>query len=128
MVEVVSHWHQESRDNDWFYKALTYAPMGIREYWILDEELEQPLRAFTLDTENGTWSGGLRLYRPLVADNEGGMDSLVLGVSPRWHEGELQSWSNTYDQWISICTIPSKQAWLEGFQEGRLEALQERWN
>ncbi len=88
-VEVVSYTYPERRDHDWGNEMFAYARMGIREYWIVDEQLEDPLKGFTLDAADGT---GCRLqaYRPIAMDADGGQDSMVLDTSLRWTAGDLQ--------------------------------------
>ncbi len=124
VVEVVSHSGRDIRNNDWHSKRFAYARMGIREYWILDEEQEDPLCGFTLDTPDGIVCG-LHQYRLIEADEDGGIDSLVLGVTLRWADRNLQCWSAVQDTWLNIQDIPIMQSQREGRREGQREGRRE---
>ena len=108
-VEIVSHSDREQRDNDWHHKMAVYASMGIREYWLVDKRQPDPLSGFTLDAADGT-SHSLKRYRPIPADADGGMDSMVLHVSLRWRDGGLQCWQAGAGAWVRVMDIPVMQA------------------
>ncbi len=112
-IEVVSPAGRDQRDNDWRRKMVAYARMGIREYWILDKQLQDPLSGFTLDAADGT-PHSLQEYRPMEADADGGMDSLVLNASLRWFEEDIQCWQEGQEQWGRVADIPVMQAELKG--------------
>ncbi len=124
-VEIVSHSDRELRDNDWRHKMAVYTGMGIREYWLVDQRQPDPLSGFTLDAADGT---PCRLqYRPIAADTDGGMDSMVLNASLRWADDGLQCWQERAGAWVRVEEIPVLQAALEGKAEGRLEGAREAW-
>ena len=113
VVEVVSHSERALRDNDWHHKMAVYAQMGIREYWLLDRLLPDPLHGFTLDAADGT-ARRLPRYRPIETDADGGLDSMALQVSLRWAEGGLQCWQEGAAAWIHVEDIPELKARAEG--------------
>ena len=125
-VEVVSHSDRELRDNDWRHKMEVYAGMGIREYWLVDQRQPDPLNGFTLDAADGT-PCRLPRYRPIAADADGGMDSMVLNVSLRWADGGLQCWQESGGAWVRVEDIPIMQAALETRAEGKIEGVLESW-
>ncbi len=125
-VEVVSHSDRERQDNDWYKKRFVYAGMGIREYWIVDDSLPDPLRGFTLDGLDGTVCS-LPQYRPLTVDAEGGQDSLVLDASLRWAEGDLQCWCANRGAWLRVTDIPILQAERKGELQGELKGELKTW-
>jgi len=124
VVEVVSHSNRELRDNDWRHKMAVYAHMRIREYWLVDKLQPYPLNGFTLDAVDGI-PLCLPQYRPIDADADGGMDSLVLSVSLRWADGDLQYWQEGSESWVRVEDIPVVQARLESKAEGKLEGALE---
>ncbi len=117
VVEVVSHSDAEVRDNDWQIKMETYARMGVREYWIVDEQLEDTLQGFTLDGADGV-PRSLARYRAIAADAAGGRASAVLGASLRWGEGDVQRWHEDWGTWVRAVHIPVMEAELKTW--GRL--------
>ena len=112
-VEIVSHSDRELRDNDWRHKMAVYAGMGIREYWLVDQRQPDPLSGFTLDAAEGTPCRRAQ-YRPIGADADGGMDSMVLNASLRWADDGLQCWQERAGAWVRVEEIPVLQAALEG--------------
>ncbi len=124
VVEVVSQSERELRDNDWRHKMAVYAQMGIREYWLLDRLLPDPLHGFTLDAAAGA---GAARYRPIATDADGGMDSRALQVSLRWAEGGLQCWQEGADAWVRVTDIPVMQAELKARAEGEIEGELKMW-
>ncbi len=108
-VEVVSSSDRDRRDNDWHTKMYAYARMGIREYWIVDEQLQDTLQGFTLDVAEGR-PRRRHEYRPIAVDPDGGRDSMVLDASLRWAEGYIQCWHEGRGAWVRVEDIPVLQA------------------
>ncbi len=123
VAEVVSYTYPERRDRDWDHKIFTYARMGIREYWIVDESLQDPLHGFTLDAVDGT-PCSLSAYRPIAVTAPGGRDSRVLDALLRWAEADLQHWDVELERWVRVADIPilhaERKARVEGRQAGEI--------
>ncbi len=126
VVEVVSHSERELRDHDWRHKMAVYAQMGIREYWLLDRLLPDPLHGFTLDAADSTASGPAR-YRPIETDADGGMDSMILDASLRWTAGDIQCWQAGPGQWVRVADLPVMRARAAGKIEGEIKGELKIW-
>ncbi len=126
-VEVASHSDRSQRDNDWHKKMFAYASMGIREYWIVDEQQWDPLQGFSLDAADGA-PHILQAYRPIAAGADGGRDSMVLDASLRWVEDDIQCWHEEQGKWVRVADIPLMQARSKGRTEGRIEGELKTWS
>ncbi len=125
-VEVVSPADRDQRDNDWRRKMVAYARMGIREYWILDKQLQDPLSGFTLDAADGT-PHSRQEYRLMEADTDGGMDSMILDASLRWTAGDIQCWQAGPGQWVRVADLPVMRARAAGKIEGEIKGELKTW-
>ena len=114
VVEVVSHSSQRERRRDLEHKWLTYARMGIQEYWLLDTEQECPLIGYTLaDSPQGAE------YQRIEESADGSPRSHVLDNSLRWVEDSLEGWKPEWGGWVRVLDIPSLEAAREADARGR---------
>ncbi len=94
--------------------------MGIREYWLVDQQQSSPLWGYTLDDADGT-PCSLTTYRLIEADAEGSMDSQVLDASLRWGQGSVECWYTPWETWVSVEALPVMQVEIAAARKGKLK-------
>ncbi len=119
VLEAVAHSQPDVTRRDTTDKKIYYANMGIREYWLLNQEAV--LSAYTLTQESGFTLFRSR-YAPITTE-AAGLYSTVLGGYLHWQDEVLLYRHDVSELWRPLASLDVEESRQEGEVLGELRII-----